>query len=91
MNFSDDAWIKKYSFRSEDGTKVLLIEHLCVFKSIINQLRLQAMNIPEDELPNIKNDDNMTLLKKVVSKLFVGKEEFILGGKSQLDSLIVES
>lgn len=98
-NFNNNDWIKKHSFKNNDGLEVVLIEHASVFKSIINQLRLQSMKIGRakhvdggeyEELPNIKSD-NMKLVENVVLKLFAGQEKFILGQKSALDSLILTS
>lgn len=98
-NFNDDEWIKKHSFKNNDGLEVVLMEHASVFKSIINQLRLRSMNVATkqvdgeysyDELPNIRAE-NMGLVEKVVSTLFAGKEEFVLGEKGKFDSLILTS
>ena len=58
--------------------------------SIINQLRLRSMMVDVDELPNIEMNE-VESVKSVVSKLFGGKEEFVLGAETKFDSQIIVS
>lgn len=88
-NFTDVDWMKEHSFRCDDGAVLIKVDHtLSAFKLIINRLRLRAMMTvveggkgKDGGVPPIAiyKTNEMTSLKEVVSKLFQGKEDFILG------------
>lgn len=89
QNFGSTDWMKKHSFKNENGVKVVLMEHSSVFKLLINQLRLRAMGVAGSELPTIKRG-NMPLLERVINTYFANKEDFVLG-EPQSESLILQS
>jgi hypothetical protein len=66
-----------------------------IFNTIINQLRLRAMmrSVEDAEMPLVQmsNVEDMTMLNSVVSALFAGEEEYILGEKLNMDSSIIKS
>jgi hypothetical protein len=94
-NFNDIEWVEKYSVTLDDGMQVILIENSpLIFKTIINQLRLRAMMTSIDgvmPLMKMSNVKDMTLLESTISTLFTGQEEFILGDKDSIDSVILTS
>jgi hypothetical protein len=94
QNLNNVDWLKRHSFTSENGTKVILIEHpASIFKVIINQLRLRSMMTNGEEIPMIqmKNNQDTMLLDRIVSNLFKGHKEFVLGEMSTFESDIIQS
>ncbi len=98
-DFGSSDWVDKHSFKCDDGTQVILIEYPpSYFKLIIDRLRLRAMMLTSGgELPRVKMNNTKEMrglgLKDLVSVLFEGKEDFILGDKPiiNMDSKIVTS
>ncbi len=98
-DFGSSDWVDKHSFKCDDETDVILIEYPpSYFKLIINRLRLRAMMTTSGgELPKVKMNNTEEMrglgLKDLVSVLFEGKEDFILGDKPiiNMDSKIVTS
>ena len=88
-NFSDTEWVKNHTFKAGNGKRVVLMGHSNAFRSMINRLRLLSMMVPLDKLPSIKMNRDKSL-EDVASKLFAGKEEFVLG-EINIDSQIIGS
>ena len=74
-----------------DGTQMVLMEDCSsAILIVINQLRLRCMMVDTDELPDIEVNKK-ELVENLVSKLFPGREEFVLGGNKFFDSQIIAS
>ena len=88
-NLNDASWVNKHTVITKDRTEVVLIGHSKMFRLIINQLRLRSMMVEGKELPNIEMNE-IELAEDIVSNLFPGKEESVLGEK-KFDSQIIVS
>ena len=86
-NFNDISWVNKHILTTKDGKEVVLMGYSSMMLSIINQLRLRSMMVAADDLPGIPEVNIVKLVENIVSTIFPGMEDFVLGKmKSLLDS-----
>lgn len=97
-DLNNDDWIAEHLTVCKDGTVLIMVDHPPpAFMLIINYLRLRAMMSAiedgEERVPSILTNypTGSIDLGDIVSKLFEGEEEFILGNWRNVDSEIITS
>jgi hypothetical protein len=98
--FSNIEWKNENTVKINDNESAILVElPSSLFKVILNQLRMIAMFIPDDNIsvPSLLNTkpcipkEEMNFFNQFISSLFPGNDHYLLLGSRMLDSNILHS